>query len=69
MLSSAAKNKQTNKPDRLYRALLSKVLHWTCYVAAGMAEESGGEWLHVYIPLLSTWNYHNIVNHLHSNVK
>ena len=31
----------------------------------------GGEWIHVYdwVPLLSTWSYHNIVNQLYSNMK
>ena len=37
-----------------------------CYVAPWMEEEFGGEWLymfmHDWVPLLSTWNYHNIVN-------
>ena len=35
-----------------------------------MGGEIGEEWLHVYVwlsPLLSTWNFHNIVNQLYSN--
>ena len=39
-----------------------------CYVAAWMRREFRGEWIHVYVwlsPLLSTWNYHNIVNWLY----
>ena len=41
-----------------------------CYVAAWMGEESGGEWIHVYVPLclLCTWNHH-IFNWLHFNIK
>ena len=38
-----------------------------CYVAAWMGGEFLGEWyLHIYgwVPLLSIWNYHNIVNWL-----
>ena len=37
-----------------------------CYVAAWMEGEFGEKWLcmfmHDWVPLLSTWNYHNIVN-------
>ena len=42
-----------------------------CYVAAWMGEEFGGQWIHKYgwVPLLCTWNYHNIVNQLYSNTK
>ena len=44
-----------------------------CYVAIWMGRELRGEWIHVYIygwvPLLSTWNYHNIVNWLYSSKK
>ena len=42
------------------------------YEAAWMGGEFGGEWILVYVslsPLLSTWNYHNIVNWLCSNIK
>ena len=37
-----------------------------------MEGEFGGDWTHGYAwlsPLLSTWNYHNIVNQLYSNIK
>ena len=42
------------------------------YVAAWMGGEFRGEWIHVYVwlgALLSTWNYHNIVNWLYPNTK
>ena len=42
------------------------------YVAAWMAGEFGGEWIHVYVwlshPAVQR-NYHNIVNWLYSNIK
>ena len=34
-----------------------------------MGKEFGGEWIHVYVPSLSTWNCHNIVNWLYPNKK
>ena len=44
-----------------------------CYIAAWMGGEFGVEWLHVcvcgWVALLCTWNYHNIVNWLYSNIK
>ena len=40
-----------------------------CYVEAWMGKEFGGEWSHVYVPSLSTWNCHNIVNWLYPNKK
>ena len=44
-----------------------------CYVAAWMGGEFGREWIHVYlygwVPLLFTWNCHNIVNRLYPNTK
>ena len=33
-----------------------------CYMAAWMGGEFGGQWIQGYLCLLSTWNYHNIVN-------
>ena len=38
------------------------------YVVGWMGGQSGGEWVceYVWVPLLSTWNYHNIVNRLYS---
>ena len=36
-----------------------------------MGEVLEGQWIHVYVwlsPFLSTWNYHDIVNQLYSNI-
>ena len=38
----------------------------------GLTTLIGREWIHVYVwlsPFASTWNYHNIVNLLYSNIK
>ena len=41
-----------------------------CYVAAWMGKDFGGEWnMYGWVPSLSTWNYHNIVNQLYSHTK
>ena len=44
-----------------------------CYAAAWMGVGFGGEWIHMYIhgwvPSLFTWNHHNIVGQLYSNIK
>ena len=43
-----------------------------CYVAAWMGGEFGGEWIHYmngWVPLLFTWNYHNIGDWLYPNTK
>ena len=40
-----------------------------CYMAAWMGGDFGGEWIFGWVPSLSTWNYHNIVNQLYSNIK
>ena len=46
-----------------------------CAILCGSPNRRGvwGEWTHVYVsglvPLLSTWNYHNIVHLLYSNIK
>ena len=42
-----------------------------CYVAAWMKGEFGGEWIYEYVwlSLLFTWNYHNIVNWLYPSTK
>ena len=44
-----------------------------CSVVGGNLDgrECGGEWIHVMydqVPLLSSWNYHNTVNQLYSNI-
>ena len=57
----------TNK-DILYSTRNSA----SCYVAAFMGEEFGGEWIHVYdgwVALPCTWNYQSIVNQLYLNIK
>ena len=43
-----------------------------CYVDAWMGEsleENGYVHMYDWVPLLSTWNYHNIVNQLYSSAK
>ena len=43
-----------------------------CYVAAWMGEELGKNgymYMYSWVTLLHTWNYHNIVNWLYSNIK
>ena len=43
-----------------------------CYVAAGWGrslEENGYTYMYDWVPLLSAWSYHNIVNRLYSNIK
>ena len=57
----------TNK-DLLYSTRSSA----QCYMAAWMQRslgENGYMYMHGWVPLLSTWNYHNIVNQLYSNTK
>ena len=58
----ATEQQQTNK-ELLYSTWNSTQY----YVAAWMGGEFGQEWIYVYIwlsPLLFTYNYYNIVNHL-----
>ena len=40
------------------------------YVAAWIGGELGGEWMYIYdwVPLLSTWKHHNIINWLYAQV-
>ena len=51
----------------LFKMITNKVLLYStwnsaqCYAAAWMGGEFGGEYMYDWVPLLSTWNYHNIV--------
>ena len=44
-----------------------------CYIAAWMGEELGGDQTYMlvycWVPWLSTWNHHNIINWLYPNTK
>ena len=55
--------KMDNQQDLLYNTGNAA----QCYVAAWMGGESGGEWhvyMYVWVPLLFTWNFHNIADRL-----
>ena len=49
-----------------HRTLLS--IMWQ-FGKEGNLEENGYSYMYNWVPLLSAWNYHNIANQLHSNMK
>ena len=52
--------------------LLKEWMKTPCYVATWVGGEFMRQWIMYlcsWIPFLSTWNYHNIVNWLYSNIK
>ena len=73
MMSRRVRQDLVTEQQQTNRELLFSTRNSTqCYVVAWMGGEFGEEWIYVYIwlsPLLFTYNYYNIVNHLYHNTK